>query len=152
MQPSPLSTTSGDTKRFTTRRKNLEFYVDEDHFVGVPALPAMTALELTKMHGEIQQAEGTDKLSVIMEVFKQFLETDSYERFVQRLSDKTNPIDLPTLLEVIQWILGEGVGLRPTQKPSPSDTGPTATGPASTDGALPGMSIPEISTGVDSST
>jgi len=154
MQPGELPTASApQVKRFTTRRKPVEFYVDDDLFRGVPALPAMHALELTRMHSELQAAEGKGKLDILMGVFSSFLEDASYERFAQRLQDKSNPIDLGTLMDVIQWILGEGYGLRPTQKPSPSEPGSAAsTGHTSTDGAPPGMSIPELSSGSGSST
>lgn len=136
MQPGGILTAQDvPVKRFTTRRKAVEFYVDDDLFRGIPALPALHALELTKMHGVLKSSDGADKLDPILYVFSQFMEDESYKRFEARLSDKSNPIDLRTLMDVIQWILGEGYGLRPTQRPSPSGTGSIDSGTASTGGA-----------------
>lgn len=154
MQPGGLlhAAQQDEPKRFTTRKNPLKFYVDDELFTGVPALPAESAMDLTDMHAELQAAQGKDKLKVVMRVFSEFLEDESLERFTRRLSDKSNPIDLGTLLDVIRWVIGEGYGLRPTQRPSPSDTGSDGSGTNSTDGALLGVLTPESSSGVASST
>lgn len=139
-------------KTFTTKRRNVEFQIDDDVFYGIPSLPAMVALELTGVSKQLSGVEGVEKVHLIVDLFGQFLADDSFKLFESRLSDKANPIDLEVLTDVIGWVLGEGYGLRPTVPPSSSGPGRDGGGTNSTDGALPAESTSSSLVGTDSLT
>lgn len=137
-------------REFTTNRDPILFKIDDDTFMGVPDIPAGKMLDLLKMQQDMTTTGDTARqFDIVLELFRMLLVREAYAKFERRLNDPDNPIGMRTLVEVVQWLLGEAYGLRPTL-PSPSSqeqsAGPT-TGPPSTAGALREESTPEGSLG-----
>lgn len=116
-------------------RKRVRFYLDDDLFEGYSGLDAFTAMEFMDKADTWQDASTADEAKAILrELFQICLKPESYERFVIRLGDRENPVDVEELPEIIAYLF-EAFGLRPTQLPSDSSGGPESqgTGTDSTD-------------------
>lgn len=135
-------------KDFTKRRDAIQFKIDDDVFVVRPSIPVdglqrvMTTLR--------SAAEGTDepRLEDLMPRFKEaiklLLMDESGRRFVERMGDWNNPIDLEQVQGVVEWITAQLAAGRPTP-PSPDSTSGSPSdgaGTSSTDGASFAESIP----------
>lgn len=110
------------TKDFTKKREEISFTVGADTFVAYPALAAQTLLDYaTKLQGQ-NTDDATVLVSVYKDVLANILEPDSYERFLERMADRMDPIDPAQLDEIVTWLFQE-YGLRPTQQSEPSADG-----------------------------
>jgi hypothetical protein len=138
-------------REFTTNRKPVLFKIDEDTFMATPEIPAGVMLDLIKMQSELQSGEPHRQFDVVMQLFRELLVAEAYAKFERRLHDPENPIGMRTLIEVVQWLLGDAYGMRPTPSPSSSPGPSTATtGTSSTAGVPPAESTPGDSAGPDS--
>lgn len=148
-----------ETKRFSSRKKPIPFYVDDDLFYAAATIPAGVLIDMGNIkqqlaHAVKDESKGKEQLNTLLEVFKIVFISDSYDLLVKRLYDVENPIDLAVLLDVMQWLFGEKYGGRPTQ-PLPSSS---TTSPSGSDGmnSTGGVSLKELTQlkfpGIDSST
>ncbi len=130
-----------EIKDFSKARKSLQFKVDDDVFHAASAVPADTMIEFasgfTSMNPEnMNPAEIVAALRRVIEVV---LQPQSLERFVQRMKDPANPIDMEQLDNIVQWLFEE-YGLRPTTEPSNSSGGGSLPVPGITSMAnMPGV-------------
>jgi hypothetical protein len=136
-------------KDFTRVRRPVRFKIDDDVFDAAPAMPAQTAFEFLAAVQDISKVEGTaagGKVRLIVDTFKKILKPASAERFEQRMGDVDQPIEIPQVVEIMLWLLGE-YGLRPTRPSSESsgDSGDPGSGTTSTDGAHSPASTPSPS-------
>ena len=125
---------------FTRQPRVIEFQIDQDIFRCHPRLPAQTlidfTLEVEKIGDEMTSEQG---INTMIGTLKMVLIPDHYTRFHDRMSDPSNPIELDQANEIIQWIMGE-YGLRPTQSPEDSSTGPSSPAPGmNSTGDSPGV-------------
>lgn len=122
-----------------SRAEPVRFSMDGDVFDAVPEIPATMMVGLVKKFAGLNDADGDPitRFEQALDVLRQLLTPDSRETFERRLSDSANPIGLRQVTELVQWLLGEVYGQRPTQPPSPSPESPSDGGLPSTDGAPP---------------
>lgn len=134
--------------------KPKQFRIDDDLFSAAPDLPAGTMIEMVSLFQEAQDqnVDMSRKLGLISKIFDMALFDESRQLLETRLHSKERPIGIRTLLDVIQWMMGEAYGLRPTQQPSPSTGSSDPAGAGSTAGAPPVESTPSPSPGAGSST
>jgi hypothetical protein len=125
-----------EIKDFTRRRKAPQFRIDEDLFTAVAAIPAE---EMISFAEQITTADPTqmsprEQVSLLRKTLENMLVPESLLRFQQRMADKTNPIDMEQLNDVVEWLFEE-YGLRPTTGSSSSSSGgsPPVPGITSTD-------------------
>jgi len=103
---------------FTTRKNKLDFTVDGQAFQTKSAIASGIIFRLqgtfSKL-GEKDQAssrgEAFDELKV---VFSKILTQEAWARFEPLLEgdspDDATPIDTTTLVEIVQWLIGHGLG------------------------------------------
>lgn len=119
-----------------SRKKTLEpFTADGDTFVPTPGAAAMLVGSIV---GQIQTADGLEaKMEAITSFFDAVLTDESAALMRERLSSKTNPLDINQAMEIIGY-LTEEIGERPTQPSSSSSDGSATgeTGTSSTAGAV----------------
>lgn len=136
-------------KQFTTRSEPIRFRIDDDDFEAASEIPAATLFELAGVKDEIRAAENrTQQFDALLSIFQKLLTDESYKMLHDRVSSREKPIPNKTLMEVMDWLLGEGYGMRPTQPPS-SSPGQSAepSGDTSTAGVSPALSSPSPSPG-----
>lgn len=140
-----------DIPDFSKPRTRVAFRIDDDVFEAPPVLPAMVLLEYTKkFHSLGEDADPTQHMDAMMGVLDLVLLPESYGRFVARLSDKENPIDLAQMQQAIEYVM-EAYGMRPTQLPSvspdgqPSQESGTSSPESSQDGELISLGSPSTS-------
>lgn len=124
---------SEEVKDFTKEDKpsNIKFKVDGDMFEAVGTAPAFAVLDVSA----VNQAEGLQKIRIILSFLDQVLLPASAERFAQRLGSSEDPIDIEQGAAIAVWLMEEKYAPeRPTEAPSPSANGSGSTGPSSTDG------------------
>lgn len=127
---------------FTRKRKRLDFTIDTDTFEAAPALPGDIYAEFVTLYNS---TAGTDTYQEQHDLLKRALQLalhdDSYQRFTDRLKDKTRPIDDDQMADVVLWLLEE-YGMRPTQPSQPSSDGPASpeSGTSSTENTPPAES------------
>lgn len=109
-------------KDFTPKRKLLKFKIDDDVFEAVPALPALLAMEFVDNAQAFESADSHLRIEIVQAMFDLVLEEKSATRFFERLSSKTNAIDVQTMFQVVDWLMGE-YGQVPTESPSGSSNG-----------------------------
>jgi len=111
---------------FTRQPRVIEFKIDDDVFRCHPRLPAQTlidfTLEVEKLGDEMTSQQG---IETMIGTLKMVLVPDSYKLFHDRMSSMDRAIELGQANEIIQWIMGE-YGLRPTESPEGSSSGPSA--------------------------
>lgn len=138
---------------FTVERKRLRFRIDQDVFEAASAVPANILMELMDLQGQIDriQAEGSNKEereAFFREFFGRVLLQDSLDLFISRLSDKTKPIDLRQMSNVIGWLFQEYTSGIPFEQRQGSSDG---SGPGQGDGTnLTGAVSSQASTSNDS--
>lgn len=111
------------TKDFSRKRERILFVVDEEEFEAAVALPAEIFVQFTVRFNEYTETEGwKESYEALDAALDLVLLTDSYERLHARFSDKTKPVDLDQMADIIMWLL-EQYGLRPTQPSSDSSDG-----------------------------
>lgn len=140
-----------DIPDFSKPRNRVAFRIDDDVFEAPPVLPAMVLLEYTKkFHSLGQDADPAQHMDAMTGVLDLVLLPESYGRFVARLSDKENPIDLAQMQQAIEYVM-EAYGMRPTQPASglpggqPSQGSGTNSPEPSPDGELISLDSPSIS-------
>lgn len=132
-------------KDFTKKRKRIIFRLDPDEFECVPALmpdalqEIMIKFRSDEFTKSVKERDVEAVFGSVRDMYSIFLLDDEhYDRFVARLSDRHNPIDIHQLVEIIHWVI-EKYTNRPTEpSPSSSDSPETDDGGTSlTAGALP---------------
>lgn len=103
-------------KNFTKRREAIEFEIDDDVFHAHKGIPAETLIKYAAKFESLDTSKFTvlEKLDTYHDALKLCLEPESFKRFMDRLSDPSNPIDGDQLDEVTTWLF-EQYGMRPTQ-------------------------------------
>jgi hypothetical protein len=121
-------------KDFTKKRVPVKFQVDDDIFECVPGLSIFALQDVMKLwRGSdltqaIKDGDANKVIEVLTGIFKVFMVTESFERFMPRLADTRQPIDTQQLLEIVSWIV-EVYTKRPTEpSPDSSDTSPNGDG------------------------
>lgn len=106
-----------DIKDFGSPSEPIQFRIGEDIFKAVPDIPADTIIRLSK--NKLNLTVGADGEEDAFAGFKamlsEILYEDSYKLFISRLGDKERPIGVNTLKDVVEWLIGEKYGMRPTQ-------------------------------------
>lgn len=132
--PTPVVPDDG-IRRFTSRRKNVQFYIDEDIFEAVGAAPADFMEALGQKLEDLSNAGGMKQYEEVKNAISALLVPASRELFESRRSDFMNPITLNVVSEVGALLLSEVSG-RPTSPPPPSAPAPGETGSTLTGGQL----------------
>ena len=107
---------------FTTRKNKLDFKIDGKQFHTKNAIASgiifrlQGTFEKLGEKGEAQlRGEAFDELK---EVYSKILTQASWKQFEPLIEgtcdDKLTPIDPLTLVDITQWIIGEGLGKGPT--------------------------------------
>lgn len=128
-------------------QKPLQLKINGELYEAVPDIPAGTMADLAATYAELNSAANEKKLEMMLDFFEVIFLEESYTRFRDRLNSREKPIGLRTLVDVIQYLMGEAYGLRPTQPSESSTGGPGETGPSSTGGAPAEESTPDTSPG-----
>lgn len=114
-------------KKFTTKKHNIDFDIDDDTFYLRPMIPAGTLFEFSNIQSRMEEAQKDPQMTVgdvLLDVFSKILTDESFEIFNARFFGVTSiPIDLPTFQEVTEYILEEVTGKEQSQKSSTSKTG-----------------------------
>ncbi|MEU9670407.1 hypothetical protein AB0E25_33505 [Streptomyces bobili] len=129
---------------FSRKRKRLDFTIDGDTFVPAAALPGDVYAQFVTLYNKTGEVETyQEQHDLLKSALQLALLPESWDRFADRLKDKTNPIEDDQMAEAVLYLL-EAYGLRPTQPSQPSSTGPAspASGTSSTDAQQPQESIP----------
>lgn len=134
------------TKDFTKQRDEITFVIAPDTFHAWPAMAADVLINYAARLQNMVSGSAADQFGVYKDVLSEVLQPESYARFVERMGDKANPVDLEQLDAVTSWLF-EQYGLRPTQPSGPSSTGPSdpAPGTGSTASTPVEVSISELS-------
>jgi len=110
-------------KDFTRQPKVIEMKIDDDIFRAKPRLPAQTMIDFTlKVESMGDDMDATMGFQTMMDALEMVLIPEHFHRFKDRMKSETNPIDLPQVNEVVEYVMEE-YGMRPTQSPSASSTG-----------------------------
>ena len=91
------------------------FKIGPDLFHAVPAgrLPAMAQLRYS------QQVQAGQLYEAHLRFFRDALEDECVDKFLDRLDSKSNPITLHTMAEVADWLIGTTYAGNPTAPSSP---------------------------------
>lgn len=132
------------TRDFSRPRKRLTFTVDGEVFEAAPALPGLVYAQFVMLAGgggEPRTFMQTHEM--LRQAVELVLLPDSFERFANRLKDKTNPIEHDQMDDIIMWLM-EVYGMRPTRPSQLSSDGPSSpeSGTSSTDEQPEQASIP----------
>jgi hypothetical protein len=105
---------------FTTRKNKLDFTVDEEKFHTKSAIAAGIIFNLQgtfaklgndKKSAAVGRSEAFDELK---SVYSKILTQESWKRFEPLIEgtcdDDSTPIDPLTLIDITQWLIGEGLG------------------------------------------
>lgn len=146
-----------EPKRFQSKREPLRFFIDDDEFLAPPSLPAGMFMEFTRLKSQLRNStveSAEQQWQEIIGIFEKILLPESFELFQRRIHDPYNPIDMPTVVDVIYWLFGEAYSNFPTPPPlhSLSTSKSENDGGNSTDGAQLAALTPSSSNGDDSST
>ena len=125
---------------FTLPPHQVRFRVNDDVFDCIPYIPAISFIEFTDLVGQMRTDDPAQARELFDRMWHLFMTEDSAKRFLFRLEDRNNPINIEQLNSITQWAM-EQYGLRPTEpSDNSSDTSATpVSGPNSTENApLPG--------------
>jgi hypothetical protein len=124
---------------FSRPVRRIRFRMEGDIFEAASALPVLTILDFAEAADQIgDQAEISEARALFQRMFQMVLVPESAERFIARLEDAGNPIDLDQVMKAVDYVM-EKYGMRPPQ-PSGSSSDGSATqpsGPNSTANAQP---------------
>lgn len=114
-------------RKFTTKKKQISFEIDDDEFHLREVIPASTLFEFSNIETRMNEAQSDPNQSiadVMLDAFSKILDDASFETFNARFFGVTNtPMDFETFNDVTQYILGEVSGKEVTQKQPSSKTG-----------------------------
>lgn len=143
-------------KDFESSETPIGFRVGSDEFLAVPGVGIGTMADMVNAYTQlstINRIDTTDPQSMLraIDAIKGIftlllLDDDNATRFNNRLTSRTKPISVPTLMNIIQWLL-EKYGLRPT---TPSVASSTADGADVSSTSTDGQRVTEPATGLDS--
>jgi hypothetical protein len=110
---------------FSKPRTRVAFKIDNDIFEAPPAIPAMVLMDYAKRFNtaDAEKLDPEEQLKIMMDLLSVILRPVSYDRFIERLSDQNEPIELDQVQTSIEYLMGK-YGMRPTQLPSTSSPGP----------------------------
>lgn len=112
-----------EIKDFSRERKAIQFRVDTDVFHAAPAIPAEIMLEFATRYEDASSIKGVDKqYDALSGVLELVLLEDSYQLIRRRMRDRSRPIDLAQLNDIVVWLM-EQYGMRPTRAPRESSPG-----------------------------
>ncbi|MFE6634656.1 hypothetical protein ACFVFT_15030 [Streptomyces tendae] len=137
--PNGLAPTPPAARDFTKKRKRLDFTIDGDTFEAASVLPGDVFAEfVTAYNGTVETETYQQQHDLLKHALELALLPDSWQRFADRLQDKTQPIDDDQMSDVILWLLEE-YGMRPTQPSQPSSDGSASpeSGTSSTENTQP---------------
>lgn len=132
-----------EPRRFTTE-PSVDFWIDEDQFWVLGAIPAEELAALMDLQQGLT-GEGVglkEQYDGIKQVLAFTMIPESWDRFSARLADRSRPIDFQLLLKITNMLSGEIWGKGASQSPPPSTDTPGPDGTTSTDGAAPADSTP----------
>lgn len=117
-----ISPADDDVRDFTKKTKPVRFQIDRDDgspefFEGIKALPAMLLVEFAVTMDSLSETDTAQQPKVFRDLFGLILSDESAKRFIERMSSKTDAIDMSQIMEVMPYLM-EQYGMRPTQ-PSP---------------------------------
>jgi hypothetical protein len=112
-------------KDFSRARPTVGFKIDNDVFTGVPAMSADDMVTLVATFSDMDENDPVQVAKTIKNIVRNLLDSRSADVFVNRMGDRTNPIEFDQANEIILWLMGE-YGMRPTEQPSPSGSGPAS--------------------------
>lgn len=131
-------------RSFSKARPKIEFAAgpDEETFEAYPVMPPTKLQEMLEVIKRVRSVGGDDSdraarsFVMLREFFEQVLRDESYSRFVKKLEDVENGVQLEECMDIFQWLV-ECYGLRPTTSSPSSSAGlPSGgDGTSSTDGA-----------------
>jgi hypothetical protein len=95
--------------------ESVPFKIGPDVFHAVPAgrLPALAQLRYS------QQVAAGNLYEAHVRFFRDALEDEYTDKFLERLDSKGNPITLHTMAEVANWLIGDVYAGTPTAPSSP---------------------------------
>lgn len=106
---------------FTKKRKRLDFTIDEEEFEAASVLPGDVFAEFVTLYNSTGDTETYQQQhDMLKQALNLALLPESWQRFSDRLQDKSRPIDDDQMSDVVLWLLEE-YGMRPTQ-PSPNSS------------------------------
>lgn len=122
--PNGAAPTSPPAARdFTKKRSPIPFTIDGDTFVAAAALPGDVFAQFVSLYNGTADTETYQQQhDLLKSALELALLPDSWQRFADRLQDKTQPIDDDQMSDVVLWLLEE-YGMRPTQPSQPSSDG-----------------------------
>lgn len=103
---------------FTTRKNKLDFKVDGQQFHTKNAIASGIIFRMqttfTKISAEGAEADRALAFDEIKKVYEKILTKASWAKFEPLIEgtcdDKYTPIDMNTLIDITQWLVGEGLG------------------------------------------
>ena len=101
------------------------FMLYDQTFRCVPALQGRTLLDFIATSAE---EDGAASAKAVLEFFDVALVAADLERFTALTSAQDTVVPLDTLASIMEWLVEQYAG-RPTEPPSPSESGDMITGP-----------------------
>lgn len=103
---------------FTTRKNKLDFTVDGKQFHTKNAIASGIVFRLQGTFAKLGEKEAVtergDAFDELKNVYGKILTSESWKRFEPLIEgtcdDKSTPIDPLTLVDITQWLIGEGLG------------------------------------------
>ena len=127
---------------FSRKRKRLDFTIDGEQFEAASVLPGDVFAEFVTLYTSTGDTETYQQQhDLLKHALNLALLPESWQRFTDRLKDKTHPIDDDQMSDVVMWLLEE-YGMRPTRPSQPSSDGSASPEPgtSSTENTQPAES------------
>lgn len=118
-----LTPTDRGIKDFT-EHIDVQFRIDDDIFVGMSNIPALHLMQFGSMFDGMTPEQIVNNPETYHDMMSLVLEQSSADLFFARMGDKTKPISLPQMMNVVTWLMEE-YGMRPTP-PSPASSSGSA--------------------------
>lgn len=150
--PSPNGTNPNGPKDFSRPRKRIFFTIDGEEFDSAVGLAAEVFVEFTVRFKQFNESDTwADNYAALRAALELVMLPESFERLAARLKDKSNPVDMEQMADIVIWLL-EAYGLRPTRQSSDSSDGQPSPEPgtSSTENSPVEVSISELSLPNDS--
>ena len=113
---------SDEAIRDFSERVNVKFRIDGDVFEGVPGIPTMTLLAFANDFGNLNESEFKNQPDAFRKLFELVLTPESFDVFMERMSDPRHPISMTQVMRILPWLMEE-YGMRPTEPSSTSSNG-----------------------------